>query len=399
VSELRSAIDGLRAETLAELPDALLEDDFAELQRASEQLEAERLRRIAEIERRGIHRRDGHLSCAAWLVARFRISWGAARDQTTMARAIEGMPAASRALDEGAISMSAMRVLAKARESHPEPFRAFEDRLVEAARRYPIKELQRVTAFWRQHAEATGEASNGSDQEDASYERRSLHTSVTYEGTVRIDGDLDPETGETVMTALASVLDAEARGRTEPDLRSPPQRRADALGEICRQWLDRRGRPRVAGERPHITLTVNLHDLLAGTPGAEFEHTGPMVPHLAERLACDASVTRVVLGGASQPLDVGRRTPIVPPSMRRAVVVRDRHCRFPGCDRPQSWCDAHHVEHWIGGGPTSIDNLLLLCRRHHRSVHQPGGFGLRLLGGRPVFTRPDGSPLEDRAPP
>jgi len=96
-------------------------------------------------------------------------------------------------------------------------------------------------------------------------------------------------------------------------------------------------------------------------------------------------------------VDVGRRTPVVPASMRRAVVVRDRHCRFPGCDRPQSWCDAHHVVHWAKGGSTSLANLVLLCRRHHRLVH--GRFRLRMMEGRPVFTRPDGSILEDRAPP
>jgi hypothetical protein len=108
---------------------------------------------------------------------------------------------------------------------------------------------------------------------------------------------------------------------------------------------------------------------------------------------------RVVMAGRSEPLDVGRRTPVVPPAMRRAVIVRDRHCRFPGCDRPHTWCDAHHVVHWADGGPTAVPNLVLLCRRHHRLVHERGGFRLELLDGRPVFRRRDGSLLEDRAPP
>jgi hypothetical protein len=111
---------------------------------------------------------------------------------------------------------------------------------------------------------------------------------------------------------------------------------------------------------------------------------------------------RVVLSARSEPLDVGRRTKVVPPSMRRAVIVRDRTCRFPGCDRPHPWCDAHHIVHWADGGPTAASNLVLLCRRHHRLVHRgSGGFTLELDdGGRPVFRRPDGSVLaEDRAPP
>jgi 5-methylcytosine-specific restriction protein A len=105
------------------------------------------------------------------------------------------------------------------------------------------------------------------------------------------------------------------------------------------------------------------------------------------------------MAGRSEPLDVGRRTAVVPPAIRRAVMLRDPHCRFPGCDRPQAWCDAHHVRHWTDGGETSLQNLLLLCRRHHRMVHEPKGFGLELCQGRPVFRRPDGSVLEDRAPP
>jgi HNH endonuclease len=121
---------------------------------------------------------------------------------------------------------------------------------------------------------------------------------------------------------------------------------------------------------------------------------------VARRLSCDSAVTRVVMAARSEPLDVGRRTPVVPSGLRRAVGIRDRVCRFPGCDRPHAWCDAHHIVHWADGGTTELSNLLLLCRRHHRSVHDRTGFRLRMLDGRAVFTRPDGSILEDnRAPP
>jgi hypothetical protein len=132
---------------------------------------------------------------------------------------------------------------------------------------------------------------------------------------------------------------------------------------------------------------------------AELDRAGPASVDAARRLACDASVTRVVLGAPSEPLDVGRRTAVVPVALRRAVVVRDRRCRFPGCDRPHDWCDAHHVVHWADGGPTALANLLLLCRRHHRLIHARGGFRLSLEDGRPVFRRPDGTLIDDRAPP
>ena len=153
-----------------------------------------------------------------------------------------------------------------------------------------------------------------------------------------------------------------------------------------------------------MTVPVGLllgsdEDAAAPAEGAcELELAGPIAAAAARRLACDASVTRIVFGPRSEPLDVGRRTPVVPPAIRRAVVARDRHCRFPGCDRPHAWCDAHHIAHWAEGGATSVANLLLLCRRHHRLAHER--FTIEIADGRPVFRRLDGSALDDdRAPP
>jgi predicted restriction endonuclease len=104
---------------------------------------------------------------------------------------------------------------------------------------------------------------------------------------------------------------------------------------------------------------------------------------------------RVVLSERSEPLDVGRRSKVVPPPLRRAVIVRDRRCRFPGCDRPHTWCDAHHIVHWADGGPTALSNLILLCRQHHRAIHA-GRARLDMDDGLPVFRRSDGSLLELR---
>lgn len=395
MSELRSAIESFRSETLPELPDARIEEDFAELHRVVELLEVERLRRLAEIERRRLFERDGHLSAASWLATRFKVAWGGAREQVRIAGALDEMPETRRALDSGDLSMSAVRVLVTAREADREAFQRSEVELVEAARIHSMHDLQRVAAYWRQGVERERAA----EGDDKVRERRKLHASVSFLGMVRVDGDLDPETGETLLTALSAVLDAESRSRGEDDVRTPAQRRADALGEICRQWLDNGDRPIVAGERPHVTVTVGADGLHGpSTDMSELDHVGPVSPETARRLACDASVMRVVMAGRSQPLDVGRRTAVIPPAIRRAVIVRDRHCRFPGCDRPHTWCDAHHVVHWADGGPTALPNLLLLCRRHHRMVHQ-GRFRLELLDGRPAFRRPDGSLLEDRAPP
>jgi 5-methylcytosine-specific restriction endonuclease McrA len=211
-----------------------------------------------------------------------------------------------------------------------------------------------------------------------------------------VDGDLDPESGQIVLTAIGSVVDAEVR--SEPrDTRRAAQRRADALREICRAYLDRSDRPVVAGERPHVLVRVDWTTLAGATGTARVGDTGSITAEDARRVACDASVSRIVIRGRSEPLDVGRRSPVVSPTLRRAVVARDGDCRFPGCDRPDRWSDAHHVVHWADGGPTSLSNLILLCRRHHRLVHER--FDVEMFDGRPVFTRPDGSVLEERAPP
>ena len=217
---------------------------------------------------------------------------------------------------------------------------------------------------------------------------------------MRVDGELDPSTGQTVITALRAVEDADVRSRERPgsaaelDPRAPAQRRADALGEICRQWLDLAERPLVSGERPHVVVTMDIASLerRAGRR-LDLEDVGRIDGETARQLACDATVSRVITGAASQPLNVGRNTKVVPPALRRAVAVRDGGCAFPGCDRPSSWCDAHHVDHWADGGSTSLANLVLLCRRHHRLVHHRR-FTVEMTNERPRFFRADGTIID-----
>ncbi len=379
----------LRVQDLSELPDARIEEEFAQLHRAMELLESERLRRLAEIDRRGIYQRDGHLSAVSWLASAHRVSRAAAAEQVRCARALQDMPRTRAALESGEVSLAAAKALATARQVDAGEFARAEALLIDAARHHSMKDLHRVIGYWRERVQTER---LGFDQLRAG---RRLHASATLSGMVRVDGDLDPETGEALMTALAAVMDAEAKNGEE-DERTPAQRRADAMGEICRGWLDVADRPEVAGERPHLTLTVDVGRFADGGPG-ELDRVGPVAIETIKRLGCDASVTRVVMAGQSEPLDVGRRTAIVPPAIRRAVVARDRTCRFPGCDRHQAWCDAHHVVHWADGGVTAVSNLVLLCRRHHRAVHE--GFAVSMVDGQPVFRRPDGSPLDGRAPP
>ncbi|HEU4527330.1 MAG TPA: DUF222 domain-containing protein, partial [Actinomycetota bacterium] len=255
MSELRPVIEPYRRDVLTGMPDARLEEDFAELQRAAEQIQAEAFRRLAEIERRRCFETDGYLSAAAWLASRFALAGEVrARRCISHGRSSRCRRSAGR-WKNGEISLQAVRILAQARETNPEAFERSEAYLVEAARVHP-GDLYRIAAYWRQAAERDVLGSS----DDVVRDRRRLHASVTLGGMVRLDGDLDPENGETVLTALRVVLDAEMRSKAQDD-RTPAQRRADALGEVCRQWLNRSGRLSIAGERPHITVTVGAEVL------------------------------------------------------------------------------------------------------------------------------------------
>ncbi|HEY7478808.1 MAG TPA: DUF222 domain-containing protein [Actinomycetota bacterium] len=395
LGELRSAVEVLSSVPVADVPDATVEEGFAELQRASALLELERMRWLGEVDRRRLHARDGHLSVSTWLAARFAVALGAARSDAHLAAALPQMAVTRRAIADGEMSVDQARLLAAAHEEDPGSFAASERMLVAAASRHTVRDLATVTHFWRDRVIA----GRGLDPDEVRFRARALHVSRTFAGMVRLDADLDPATGEPVLTAVGAVMDTWARSEPD-DRRTPAQRRADALGEICRSWLDRSDRPQVAGERPHVTVTVDVGTLEDPSSGvATFDRTGSVGAGAARLLACDASIQRVVMAGRSMPLDVGRRTDVVPPAIRRALIVRDEGCRFPGCDRPQSWCDAHHVVHWADGGPTSLANLALLCRRHHHAVHERTGFSLVMDRGEPVFRRPDGSLLIERAPP
>ena len=396
MSSLRSALEELQAEDLWAVGTEQLEADLVELERAARVLQAERLRRITEVDRRGEFRRDGYLSISSWLASRLRIGVQAATAEVRSARALSEMPLTRSALAGGEVSGQAVRLLVRAREAHPTEFSQDEEVLLDAARRLRVRDLYRAVEHWRQAIDTAGTA----EEEELRFQQRFLHVSSTLYGMVRVDGNLDPETGHSVITALNAVQDADVRDSRRFDVRSGGQRRADALGELCRQWLNSSRRPKVAGERPHMSVVVDA-EALAGKGGSrsEFQSGEPLHPEGARRLACDAVISRVLTSGRSEPIDVGRRTPVVSPVTRRALVIRDRHCTFPGCERPEEWCDAHHVHHWADGGPTALSNLILLCRPHHRALHQRDGFRVEMSDGGPRFFRPDGTSLEDRGPP
>ena len=207
-------------------------------------------------------------------------------------------------------------------------------------------------------------------------------------------GELGNETGQLVATALRVAETPNGEGE-EP--RDAAWRRADALGDVCRFFLDHQRDRRGGRHRPHLNVVIDADDLAAGHPG-RFVDGATLDAAAVARLACDAAVHRAVVEGSSTILDYGTATRTIPTPLWNALVVRDEHCRFPGCDRPPTWCDGHHVRWVENGGPTRLANLVLACRRHHKLLHTPGWRGRLDDDGTFSVTNPYGG-VRTTAPP
>ena len=337
--------------------------DPARLRRLADRLEYAWVRAVGEHDRSGAWLDDGAVSSASWVREHCRVPHGVARATVDLARTLQSLPETSEAFGAGDISRRHAEAIANAcTPERRDAIVEFESALVDAARVASPRELRGIVQRVTDAIDGDGGAATANEL----HERRRLHVSPTLDGMVAIDGLLDPASGEVVLSALDAVMNED---RDPGDVRSKPQRRADALVQLC------------AGERPvtNVSVVVDLETLerrggveAAMRARAEAAHVGALSAETLRRLSCDAGVTRVITRGRSEPLDVGRSTRTISPALRRALVVRDGGCRFPGCDRPPGWCDAHHRVHWADGGETRLENLELLCRRHHRAVHEGG---------------------------
>jgi hypothetical protein len=262
-----------------------------------------------------------------------------------------------------------------------------EDTLLGAAKTMRADDFGLVARHWR------GIADDEMSHLDAReiYERRNLHVHQSLFGMGVLEGDLDAEGTDILLKALDHAVPPDATGGLVPP-RALAQRRADALVDICGAYLSGSSE----GTAP-VNLNVTMdHGTLTGSPPAdprqvrcELEGFGPIPLATAFRLACDCSVTRVLMRGESEVLDLGRATRLASAAQHKALAIRDRGCVFPGCDRPPAWCNAHHLVWWEHGGLTDEQNLCLLCRRHHTLCHE-GGWGL---------TRNDDGTYETHEPP
>jgi hypothetical protein len=309
----------------------------------------------------GLWELDGSTSCSAWLRSRCKMTNRAATRFATRGRRLRQLPVLARAAESGTMADGQVEAtLAGINDRCAEVFAEHEDRIVPTLAPLSPGQCARAMWAWRAHAQPDGSEPDSTD--------RSLYLSPTLDGRYVLDASLDAAAGAVVATAVDLAITPDADGEPE---RSPARRRADALVEVCRFFLDHHDAVPAGRRRPHLNVVVDIEDLVGGTGGSVVG--GPRLDAAAiSALACDSVVHRAVFAGRSAVLDYGSGTRTISAALWNALVVRDECCRFPGCNRRASWCEAHHVVWFSAGGPTAIDNLVLVCSRHHHLLHQPG---------------------------
>ncbi|MGC4768525.1 DUF222 domain-containing protein [Micromonospora sp. DT44] len=362
--------------------------------RIEQRLAAVKLALIREVDGRGTATTRGASSTAVWLRERLHLSVPAARRLVDLAAALDsGHPAVRQALADADITLDQARVIADTVTTVNSTAGAqAADKavtvLVDWAGQFDPTLLRRLSTRILDHVapDIADALARAAMEAQARRSARDRHVTLSQlsDGRLRLSGFLDAETGGLLRAAIDPLT---APGGAD-DTRSPGQRRHDALGDICRLALRTGELPANGGDPAQIVVTTD-YDTLTGQLSGGLLDTGPtLTPQTVRRLACDAAILPTVLGGIGQVLDVGRQRRLISGPLRRALVLRDRGCAFPGCDRPPRWCDAHHIRHWADGGDTSLDNAVLLCGHHHRHVHH-GDWSVRLGGdGHPVFAPP-----------
>ena len=349
---------------MATMPDAELLEAYVDSRRRERIAAAESAALLAEIDRRRSFVADRYLTATAFVAHRAGDTHRSAAGLVRVARALEDMPHTAAAFRDGDIDTVRVRRLVDARDTAPEPFREAEESLVEHAVRQDARTFTLTVGLWREK-----EASAAMRRDERRrFEQRRLTVSETFEGMIHLDADLDPISGETVITAIRSL--AGPANRDGGDGRTATQRRVDALAEICRRHLDSGDAPITGGRKPHLSVIVDL-DALTGAPAvrSEIGERRSLGPAAREMLSCDATVCGVLMEGPDEVLRMGRDSRTATPAQLRALAIRDGGCVIPGCGRPPDWCDAHHDIPWTQGGATDVDDMSLVCRPHHFMIH------------------------------
>ena len=403
----------------AALPDAALGELIVGLERVARRAQALQARAVRVFDARDAANGAGAASTACWLRDRLRLADRDARQAVGLARALDRLPVMSAALAAGQVTVAHARTLAGQTKSlDPAVVADGEPFLVDCARR--LDPLRFATVVRRWVATVAPEAFERDTERR--YDARWLAVAATYAGMVSVSGLLDPEGGAIVQAALDALVAA----NKPDDGRSREQQRADALVDLVELARAHELLPVPGGARPEILVHVPAAALAAGpaghvAPGAARGGPGdgpggsgglatavarlgpatlstgaPLTGGAVERLVCDGRLRRLVLDALAVPVELGRATRVVPPALRKYVALRDGGCRYPGCPRGAGFCEAHHVIFWRHGGPTSADNLVLLCRYHHHLVHDRAHVLKLLPDGTVEATNPHGRVMTSR---
>jgi hypothetical protein len=326
------------------------------------------------------------MSCAHWLNFKCGMGMNAARERVRVARALADLPQISAAFEAGTVSYSKVRAMT--RVATPEN----EDYLLNIARHGTAYHVENLVRKYRRV-----QAQRDTDTANAIHVTRELTYYWDEDGALVIRGRLPAEQGALVLKAIEMQMEKEFQAQREgPDVSAETSeepeprsavgaRRADALAEIAETYMSSEPVANSTADRYQVIVHVSEE--------STYIEDGPHVSaETSRRIGCDCNVIGVKEDENGEPLSIGRRSRLVPPAIRRALRLRDDGCRFPGCTR-KHFVDAHHIVHWSEGGETSLDNLVQLCREHHRLVHE-GGFGCeRSSSGEIVFTDGRSRPL------
>jgi hypothetical protein len=345
---------------------------------------------IAEFDRRQGWSDGFTQSCAHWLHWQCGLDLGAAREKVRVARALIALPNVSKAMSEGRLSYSKVRALT--RVATPEA----ESVLLNVALHGTAHHLELLVRKYRRVLEV-----EELSREERQQSRRGLTYQYDEDGAVVITLRMPAETGTLFLKAIDAAMPElwDVSAETSPNPSSTPSaRRADAAGVLAESFLAHGPESLKGGDRQQIIVHVDAATLKSHAAGCCEIDEGPSIPvATARRLACDASKVEITEDENGNPLDVGRRTRTIPPALRRALQARDKGCAFPGCTHKR-YVDGHHVHHWADGGETKLSNLVLLCRFHHRAVHEGGLRVERCDDGAWRFYRPTGEGIVTPVP-
>jgi hypothetical protein len=413
VRELVAALAGEDDDALIGAGVDRLAEQFLALERVTEMLEAEKLRRLAVFDRIGGAVAVRCRTTKGFLRTHAQMGQGHANRMVNLARDLDRLPTVRQAQADGALSTDQVEILA--RELAPiqdaAARRAAEVLMVEQTPNLHLAHVRQAAQQIHAHLVPDKEAEEAEEGGVPVVFQSWVKLSAT--GTSDrpfwvLSGELSPLAGEKLRVALEAATGTPAEAET----RTHSERMGDALETVTDLALGSDQLPTTGGQRPHLTLIADLDALRTACPthpalgeGETGELAGLLRPKAvatttrgyqlpawqARKESCDCRLRVLLTRGQDRPLSIGRATRTVPAHLRDAVIARDRHCVWPGCDRPPTWCEAHHVTHWADGGETSLNNLALLCNEHHTDLHQTG-WELRMRHGRPHPVPPPDTP-------